>query len=250
MEIPHGPAVGDEMSFESPFTPQDVLQGRTRAADFAVCSVISPHDRFDFSILNAGFKGRKIRLFHILRTDFRVELMPQCFRSRMHREMFGTGCCPHVLAIPLNTADKPDRQHRCQERVLAVGLMSPAPAGIPENIDIRRPERNSFINIPVSIRSLRVVFGPAFHGNHLADFLHKVRIAGSRKTDRLRKNGCRPGSRDAVQCFVPPVVSRNVQPFNRGSIVAQLRGFFFKCHFRDQFLGCRFCFCSVHFHSP
>ena len=44
-----------------------------------------------------------------------------------------------------------------------------------------------------------------------------------RHADRLRKAGCRPCPRNAVQCFIPPVVCGNSQPGNLRRIIAKLR---------------------------
>ena len=81
MEIADCPAVGDKMSPEAPFCPQNVLQRRARAAYFAVGAVIGTHDGLDVCFFDAGLKSRQIGFFHILGIRFGVEGMAQRLRS-------------------------------------------------------------------------------------------------------------------------------------------------------------------------
>ena len=229
------------MSLEAPLFTQDLLQRRACAADLAVCAVVRTHHSFDSCLFYAGFKSRQIGLFHILRIGFRIKGMPQCLRSGVNREMLGAGRRPQVSAVvasipALNSLDEPDAEPGCQERILAVGLMSSAPSGIAENIHIGRPEGQSLVDVPVIVCRLRIVFRASLPRDAGADFLHQILVKSCRQANGLREHGCGSGPGNAMQRFVPPVILRNIQSRNGRRVIAQLRGLFLQRHSGYQLL--------------
>ena len=92
VKVADGPAVAYNMSAETPFLPENLFQKRFAAAGwFTVHAVIRAHDRFDLSFFHCCFEGGQIRLIHVFRTGFRIEGMPDGFRTGMDREMFAAG---------------------------------------------------------------------------------------------------------------------------------------------------------------
>ena len=252
MEITDGPAVADHMAFESPFVPQGILQECLAAAGrFAVYTVIGAHDGFNFGFLHRGFKSRQVCFGHILRIGHRVEFMAEGFRAGMHGKMLAAGGCFQIFPVALEAFDIPDSEPARQVRIFAVGLMSAAPAGIPEDVDVRTPYGEPFIDIPVAETALPVVFRARFIGNGRSDLFLEVFVKHGGQADCLRKNrrGTCPG--DPVQRFIPPVVGRNTQARDCGCVISELGRFFLQCHSGYQFLGLSRCLCPVsHSDSP
>jgi len=91
--------------------------------------------------------------------------------------------------------------------------MCPSPAGIPDNIDIGRPEGQSFINDTVRFAAGNLVFDAPLLTDDLPDPADQVLVKGGRQTDRLREHGCQSGPGDPVKGFVPPIVGRDAEAF-------------------------------------
>ena len=76
-----------------------------------------------------------------------------------------------IRVFALQPFDKAHRQAGSQIWIFSVGFLSSAPAGIAEQIHVRCPERQSFVNIVVARFLLRVKFCPRLGCDHIADLL-------------------------------------------------------------------------------
>ena len=121
-------------------------------------------------------------------------------------------------------------QSRSQHRILPVGLMSPSPARIAEDIDIGSPEGQSLINIMIFMLLRLLILGATLHCDRLTDLLQQLRIKGCSQTDRLWKHGRPAGSCHSMQRLIPPIIRRNSQSRDRRSIISQLGCRLLHCH--------------------
>lgn len=150
MEVPDGPAVGDEVAGKAPVLPENLLEGGGAAADFAVGPVVGAHDSLDLSFFYAGFKSRQVGLRHVFFRGLRIERMPEPLGAGVDREVLCARGRLVVRSVALQALDKADAQARGQAGILAVGLVSPAPARVAEDVDVGRPEGESLVDVPVA----------------------------------------------------------------------------------------------------
>ena len=137
VEVPDRPAVRNKMSLKAPFAAEFFHQHTICTAGLSVHAVVSSHHRFDAGILHQRLKSREIGLFHVPGCDNRVKAVAYRFRPAVCGKMLSTGGSLQGFAFPLQTAHKGAAQRCSQAGVFTVGLVSAAPAGIPENVDIR-----------------------------------------------------------------------------------------------------------------
>ncbi len=225
------------MTLKSPFSPQNILhQGFASAAGLSVGSVIGAHHCFHTGLLYQLFKGRKVCFIQILPGNFCIKAVAHRLRSRMNRKMLCTGRSRHIFPISLQPLYKRFSQLPGQIGILPVGLMSPAPPGIPENIHIGRPEGQSLINVPVLQCTAGIIFRPSLHRYNPAHLLHKLPMEGGSHADGLRKAGSSPGSGHTMEPLIPPVISRYIQSGNGRCIIPELGSLFLQRHSADQLL--------------
>ena len=148
----------------------------------------------------------------------------------MDGEVLAAGGGFQVPAVALQALDEADAQTAGQIGILAVGFMAAAPAGIAENVDIRAPDGQSLIDIPVLMGALAVVLGPGLVGDDGGDFLLHVLVKHGGQADGLGEDGRRAGAGYAVKHLVPPVVGGHAEPRNGRRIIFQLGGFFLQGH--------------------
>ena len=139
--------------------------------------------------------------------------MTHAFRSGMNGKMLGTGCCFHkvIILVALQAFHIGHAQAGGEIRILSIGLMSSSPSGIPENIYVRRPEGKPFINIPVIMPGIFIIFGSSFRCHRIPDCFQQFVVKGCRHGDCLREAGCHTGSCHPVKSLVPPVIGRDSQ---------------------------------------
>ena len=211
MKITDGPAIRNKVPLKAPLTPKDALKLVAAAAGLPIHPVVGSHDGLHPCVLHQHLKGRKVGLVKIFFCRPSVKLMAQSLRSGVNREMLRAGGGLHIFTVSLKTFYKSGSQFSGEVRVLSVGLMTPAPSGITENVDIRRPEGQSLINIPVIVLHILIVFRSSLSGNNLRHLMKKLRIKAGCQTDRLRKNRRLTASGHAMKSLIPPVVRRNPQ---------------------------------------
>ena len=159
------------MPLEIPLAAQNIhKEGFAAAARFTVCAVVGPHDCFHPGFLYKCTKGRKVRFPQILLGNFGIKIVPLIFRARMDCEMLGAGSGAQIVrVIALHTFHKAYAQARGQVRIFAIGFVPSAPAWVTEYIYIRRPDCQAFIDIPVLIAAIHVVFTTRFHADGFPD---------------------------------------------------------------------------------
>jgi hypothetical protein len=96
-----------------------------------------------------------------------------------------------------------------QVRILAIGLLSPAPARIAEDIDIGGPDGQALIAAVILVGADTVELGARLGRDRIADTVEQIGIPGRSQTDGLRENGRLTDPRDAVQALIPPVLAGN-----------------------------------------
>ena len=137
VKVPDGPAVGDHVPLKLPLSAERVAEKKlTAAAGFPVGAVVGAHDGLNLGLLYQVFKGGKIGLLKIFWRGNGVELMAERFRPAVHGKVLGTGGAFQILSMPLQTAHISLSHTGCQIGVFSVGLMTAAPAGIPEDVDV------------------------------------------------------------------------------------------------------------------
>ena len=246
MEITDGPAVTDHVSTETPFVSQCLFQqGFTAAGRFTVDTVVGAHHGLDFRFPDSGFKRGQVGFIHIFGIHAGIKLVPDGFRPGMNSEMLAARRGFQVFSAALQSFDEADAEPGGQIGILSVGFMSPSPARVTKNVDVRAPDGQAFIDIPVSVAALSVVFCPRLIRNNVSDFLLKVLIKHGSQADGLRKNRGGTGTGNTVKHFIPPVIGRNSKPRDRGCVIFQLRGFLLKRHAAYQLFGFGCCFGSV-----
>ena len=114
-----------------------------------------------------------------------------------------------------------------EERILAIGLLAPAPTRIAEDIDVGRPDGQPLEQTAIGIDRLGVEFGARLDRDDIADLFDQRRIPGRGHAHRLREDGRGTVARDAVQPFAPPVISRQVERGFGRRLVDQLRRLLF-----------------------
>jgi hypothetical protein len=117
-----------------------------------------------------------------------------------------------VRIIALNAADKTHGELTSQVGIFAVSLLSPSPAWIAKNIDVRRPDGQALIANVIVTRTYRIEFGSSLDRNRGADLTQQVWVPTCRQTNRLRKYGGIAITSDAMQALAPPIVGGDTKP--------------------------------------
>jgi hypothetical protein len=181
------------------------------------------------------FKMWQVVHLQIAVIDLSIEGVAIGLRAAVHRKMLGGG---HQFEVPrviaLQAAHEHSAQFTGQKRILAVGLLTAPPARIAKKIDIRRPEGQALIDLAFPLAQKVVMLGARLIANRLRDAMVMADIPGCRKANGLGKDRGLAGAGDAVQAFVPPVISRHPKPRNRWSIKHHLRHLFRQRQTRDQ----------------
>ena len=137
--------------------------------------------------------------------------------------------------IPLKAFNKCATHHAGQIGVFAVSLMSAPPARVSEDIDIRAPVGQPLIDTGRTKLFITVVFCACLGRNRVSNTPQQIGVKRRRHPDCLWENSRRPGTGDAVQSLIPPVISGDMQLLDCRCVIPQLADFFVKRHFFDQF---------------
>jgi len=152
-----------------------------------------------------------------------VKMVPLRLRAAMHRIVLGRRRDLQVCGI---TSLEPFHHGHAnpagQEWVFSIGLLSTSPAGIAEDVDVRRPEGESLVDTPIALADGLVMLGSRLGGGHLGHLLDEWYVPRGCHANGLRKDGCDPGARHAVQAFVPPVVGGDPQALDGGRVMHHL----------------------------
>src|ERR1700749_2727504 len=123
--------------------------------------------------------------------------MPRGFRTAMYGIVLGRGDGAEIVGVlTLDALDKCGAETRGEERILAVGFLAAAPAGITKDVDIRRPDGEAEVAFVIAVADGVVVLCASFSGDDFADGVDERLIPGGGVSDGLRKHGGETGARD------------------------------------------------------
>ena len=229
-------AVGHDIALEPPFFAQDSGQeAAAAAAGFTVQAVVGAHDRISLPLLDAHFKLRQVGFAEVPFVDLCIEEVTFGLGTAMDSKVFHRRDGFEIVwVVALQAFDEPDGEPAGQPGIFTVGLLSPAPAGIAEDIDIGRPEGQSFVDQPFTFAGEIMVFGPGFVRDGRGHAKLHIFIPCGAQPDGLGENRCQSGSGYAMQAFVPPVVFGDTQAGNGRSGIHHLPDLFFQCHAADE----------------
>ena len=218
-------AVRDKIAVKAPFFSEQIIyKAFGRTATFIIHSVVCAHNAADLCLFDGGFKCRNICFVKILFAHFGIKGMSLSFGTAVGTKVLGAGRGFQIfIVITLNPLNKSATENRRQIRILTVGFVPPAPSRISENIYIRRPERETFINTVILIFLALVEFCPRLGWNNIGTDSYGVLIKGWRHAYCLRKYGCNTCSCNAVQALVPPVILLDVESVNSLCRITHLR---------------------------
>ena len=231
MEIADGPAVAGDVAVKLPLSPKDIHQKRFgTAGGLTVDAIVGAHHGFHLTLRDRGFKGGQIGLIHILGRSLGIKGVPDRLRAGVDRKMLGAGCRLQVVPFSLQTLNVGHAKAAGQIGIFTQCLMAAAPSRVTKDIDVRAPEGQSLVDVPIALGGLSVVLGPALRGDRIAHFPVKILIEDRSKSDGLWEDGGGASTGHAVQRFIPPVVCRNAEALDGRCIIAQLGGLFLQGH--------------------
>ena len=220
MKVTDCPAVRSIMTFEFPFSSQDIFHKIFMCtAGFSVCPVISTHYSLNIRFCYKRFKSRKICFPHILHACLCIKFMSERFRTAVHCIMLCTCCRFHYRSVTLDSFYEFHAKSGRQIWILTIGFMPSAPSRISENVYIGGPESKTLVNIPVFFCRICIVFCSSLSCNDIANFFHLFIVKYCSHRNCLWEHGCHTCSGHSMQCFIPVIVCRNTQSFHGSSIV-------------------------------
>jgi len=162
-----------------------------------------------------GLEMGQVAVVEILLRRHGVEDVPRGLGSAVDREMLGARERLGVMRIAaLEAGDEGDGQTAGEKRILAIGLLTAAPARIAEQIDVGRPEGQPEVAGGGAAANRVVVLRPSLGGNGVGGLVEHAGIPHRRQSDRLGKRGGQPRAGDTVQALVPIIIGRNLEAGN------------------------------------
>ena len=138
-------AIAHDVAFETPLFPQPFLQQvRAGASGHTGNRVVNAHDRTGFALGDGRPERRQIRVHEIVLAHPGIEDVPFRLRAAVHGVVLRRGDNFQILRVfPLHSSDERDSHAPGQIGIFSVGFLAASPTGIPEDIDVRRPVRQS-----------------------------------------------------------------------------------------------------------
>ncbi len=144
IDVDDGPAIRDHVGVQpirtakTPLLAQDLLQqGRAGTGRLAVDPVVGAHDRDRSTLLDAGLKGRQIRIPLDTFINDCVKMVPIQLRAAVDGIVLGCGDQLQVdRIIALQAFDKHHAHLGGEVGIFAVGLLSPSPSWIAKDVNI------------------------------------------------------------------------------------------------------------------
>src|SRR6266496_1074687 len=135
-------AIRDYISLEMPGPAQCVLQKELICAGrLTIDRVVGAHDGIGMAFNNRGAKCWRVRVQFVVLADVNVGEMTRGLRPTVNSEMLRRRDNSKVVRIvSLHSGDERHSQAPAQERIFSIRLLSAAPAGIAEDIDVGCPE--------------------------------------------------------------------------------------------------------------
>src|SRR6185312_9163158 len=128
--------------------------------------------------------------------------------------------------ISLHAGNKGDPHAAREKWVFSIGLLSASPPRIAEYVQIRRPEIETVKYRRFTVACRVVINDPALDSNIGSHRVNRRHIEGGSQSDRFRELS-RAIDRNPMQCLTPPVVRRNLEPWNCARLMHELRCFLF-----------------------
>ena len=228
VEIVDGVAVRNDQGLIAPLVAEDVgKEPVAGAARLTLIAMVGAHNLLDISLLHEGLESRKVGLPEVTHGNGDIETVTHRFRTAVDSIMLGTSMGLVVLlVITLHALYILDTEDGHQIRVLSVGLLAAAPAGIAEDVDVRAPEGQLGIARIVAglitdiedvvVRTVPIGAGLVRYGRE--NLVDAVGIEGCGHADRLGIHGVSVLT-DAVACLAPPVVGRDAEPVDGDGLV-------------------------------
>ena len=221
-EVVHRPAVGCDDALIAPLTAEDLVdQFVAGTAGIAAEAVVGGHHFLHVSLDHQVLESRQVGLAEVALRHFSIIAVTVPFRSGVDGIVFRTGMGFQDRGIrrALQAADHGHTQLAGQIRVLAVRLHPPPPARVAEDVDVRRPERDTLILTDESILPGNAVLHPCLVADGREYLIEKRLVKRSRHADGLREHRCGAVTGHPVQGLTPPVVCFDVQGGYRGGMV-------------------------------
>ena len=238
-----GPAVGDDEALVAPFSAEDgVDEVIVGAAGNVAESVVGNHNFLHIGLGYQILESRKIGFAKVPLAHHGVVAVAVPLRTGMDGKMLGAGVglADGSVGRSLQAPYHRHAQLAGEVRVFPVGFHSAAPAGIPENVNIGRPESKSLILTHMT----GLHSPPVFHAGLVTDgrehLIHQRLVKRGSHGDGHGKHGGLPVSGHTVEGLVPPVIGRNAQGFDGGGRMHHQRSFLLQGHFGDEFPGLLF----------
>ena len=154
IDIPDRSAVGGHIATETPFFPEDFIQQQIACRTWFIPeAVVGSHHRICLSVTDQGFEGREVSIIQVTFAAPGVEAMPVGLGAAVDGIMLG--CCNDFEIagiISLQSFHKSNSDTAGEERIFPIGFLPASPAGIPENVDVWRPERQPLVNPAFPLR--------------------------------------------------------------------------------------------------
>ena len=115
--------------------------------------------------------------------------------------------------------------------------MTTTPTWVTENVHVRRPERQSLVDVTILMLSKFVILCTSFCSNDIGNFINQVIIKRCCKSNCLWENRRHTSTRYTVQRFIPVVVFRNIQTVNGWCFILNLANIFIDRHLVDNHLS-------------
>ena len=222
-EIANGTAVAGDKALETPVVAQDVLlvAGITTAR-LSVDALIGAHHLGDISLLYQCLEGRQIGFPQVAFGQLlNVEGVAVPFWTAVYGEVLGTGQKLFVFVLTsfsgqtlsLQAVDYSQSHAFCQIGVFAVGLLSASPARITEDVDVRRPERQTLIALDSTVLLGFLVFGTCLVADCRENLIDQLVVPRCRHHGGNGEYGGEAVSPYAVQGFAPPLELGDAQPW-------------------------------------
>ena len=214
-KVANGTAVACDESLEAPVVAQYMLLvAGIATAGITVDALVGAHHLCYVALLYQCLEGRQVGFPQVtFRQLLDVERVAVPLRTAMYGKVLGAGQELFILvltgfagqALSLQSVHHGQSHTFCQVWILAVGLLSASPSWVTEDVDVRRPERQSLIALYASRLLGQLVLGTRLVADSREDVVHQFVVP------RGSHHGCDGEYRhesvtsDAVQGFVPPL---------------------------------------------
>ena len=185
-DVVDGVAVADHQSGEAPLLAQNLPeQAGVAAAGLAVDAVVGAHHLADVGLLHQVAEGGQIGFPEVAGGDVvDVDAVAAPLGAAVHGVVLGTGeglvvaaglrlsrNMHGVLGEALETADDGLPHAAGQVRVLAVGLLTTAPAGVAEDVDVGGPDGDALEGVERAGAGGLVVLGTLLGADGIEDLI-------------------------------------------------------------------------------